>query len=489
MHWYGNIKLLLKLENLIKKPHILYFLSVMIFGTFLAVLNPLDQESDGDMHFYRASDVSYGNVLGPFCVINHDPMIEEIPGNFDKYPFWVLTADQNEAPEYNRKLKKVETTWETSEYFDPRTYSSFYYYPQAFGLVVARILHTSAYGATIWAHMMNLLAYALITAWAVKLMPIYKNIFMASCMMPMCVYLAASFSADALLNAACFLFIAAVFRYAYDDKKQNLGIKEMLPLGILLWFIYTNKYVYAVLGLLVFLIPREKFGDKKNYWKTFGVALAPIVAYIIFQIARGAFVPQYNLLDVLGQTKEDAGTDGTLFPGMTQKEFVMAYPFEFVKVLVRTIYCGLTDWPIGANTFGWMKVGMEPITYWLPIIYILILLFDAGQKENGEKINPKMWHKVLMGVTSLVLICAVISSIYIFDEAANIVGWAKARGIQGRYFLVLVPLLCIGLVPQKIESKSKNLPYKVLTVMSLVLALTVYIFYKHYYAFGILNFY
>jgi len=488
MYWYRNIKLLLSIKNYIKKPHILYFFVVMIFGAFLAVLNPLDQESDGDMHFYRASDVSYGNVLGPFCVINHDPMYEQIPGNFDKYPFWVLTADQNEAPEYNRKLKKVETTWETSNYYDPRTYSSFYYYPQALGLIIARILHTSAYGATIWAHMMNLLAYALITAFAVKLMPIYKNIFMASCMMPMCVYLAASFSADALLNAACFLFIAIIFSYAYGDSEIVLGIKQMLPVGLLLWFIYTNKYVYAVLGLLVFLIPKEKFGTKKNYWKTFGIALVPIVLYIIFQVVSGAFVPQYNLLDVLGQTKEDAGTDGTLFPGMTQKEFVMAYPLEFIKVLARTIYCGLSDWPIGANTFGWMKVGMEPVTYWLPIILVLILLFDEA-KLNGKKVELKIWHKALLGVTSLVLICAVISSIYIFDEAANIVGWAKARGIQGRYFLVLVPLLGISLVPQKIESKSKNLSYKVLTVMSLVLTLTVFIFYKHYYAYGILNFY
>lgn len=461
----------------------------MVMGAFLAVLNPLDQECDGDMHFYRSSDVSYGNVLGPFCVVNHDPQYEEVPGNFEDYPFWVLTADQNEAPDYNHKLKKIETTWSTSNYYDPRTYSSFYYYPQALGLVIARLLHTSAYGATIWAHMLNLLVYALITSLAIEIMPIYKNIFMVSCMMPMCVYLAASFSADALLNAVCFLFIAGVFYYAYSDIGHELGIRDMLPMGILLWFIYTNKYVYAVLGLLVFLIPMEKFGTKKNYWKTFGIALVPIVAFIIFQVISGAFIPQYNLLDVLGQTQEEAGTDGTMFPGMTQREFVFAYPFEFVKVLVRTIYCGLTDWIVGANTFGWMKVGMEPITFWLPIILIVTLLFDSREREDGKKIELKIWHKILLGITSLVLICAVISSIYIFDEASNIVGWAKARGIQGRYFLVLIPLLGIGFVPQKIETKTKNVSYKVLGTMAVVLALTIYIFYKHYYGFGILNFY
>lgn len=455
---------------------------VVIAGTFLAVFNPLDQECDGDMHFYRSSDVSYGNVLGPFCVINHDPMYEEVPGNFDDYPFWVLTADQKEAPEYNRRLKKIETTWETSNYYDPRTYSSFYYYPQAVGLIIARVLHCSAYGATIWAHMMNLLAYAAITAIAVKVMPVYRNFFMTACMMPMCVYLAASFSADALLNALCFLFIALSFHFAYDDFDENLGVKQMLPMGLLLWLIYTNKYVYAVLGLLVLLIPKEKFGTKKNYWKTFAISLIPIVAYIAFQVVSGAFIPQYNLLDVLGQTQAEAGTDGTMYPGMTQREFVFAYPLEFVKVLFRTIYCGLTDWTVGINTFGWMKVGMEPVTYWLPIILIAVLLFD-------KKATFKNWHKVLMGLTSMVLVCAVISSIYIFDEASNIVGWAKARGIQGRYFLVLIPLLGMSFVPQKIESKIKSLNYKVLGCMSLVLALTVYIFYKHYYDFGILNFY
>lgn len=460
----------------------LYFIVVMIAGTFLAVLNPLDQECDGNVHFFRSSDVSYGNVLGPFCVINHDPRYEEIPGNFDEYPFWVLTADQKEAPEYNRRLKKIETTWETKDYYDPRSYSSFYYYPQAFGLVIARVLQCSAYGATIWAHMMNLLAYAIITAIAVKIMPVYKNFFMTACLMPMCVYLAASFSTDSLINAFCFLFIALCFHFAYDDFEVNLGIKQMLPMGLLLWLIYTSKYVYAVLGLLVLLIPKEKFGTKKKYWKTFAVSLIPVVAFIIFQIASGAFVPEYGTLEVLGQTQEEAGTGSTMYPGMTQMEFVLAYPIEFLKILLRTIYSGLTDWTVGMNTFGWMKVGMEPVTYWLPVILIAVLLFDTG-------VAFKTWHKVLMGITSLVLICAVIASIYIFDEASNIVGWPKARGIQGRYFLILIPLLGMCFVPQKIESKVKNLNYKVLGLMSVVLALTVYIFYKHYYDFGILNFY
>ena len=488
------MKILRKILNLIQLPHILTFLVIMIAGTFFAILNPLGQETDGDMHFFRSSDVSYGNVLGPFAVISHDSRVEELPGNFNDYAFYVLTGDAKEGKAYQKKLKKLSTTWETMDYYDPRTYCSIYYYPQALGLLIARTIGTTVYTMVIWGHMMNLLCYAILASLAVYYMPIYKNFLGAVTMLPMCVYLAASFSADAMLNGLCFLFMALVFRYAYAEECTSLGIKQMLPLGLLLWLIYTNKYVYAVLGLLVFLIPVSRFGSKKNYWKTFGVALLPIILYIAYQVFGGSFVPQYDLLDVLGSTQEDMGTAGTLYPGMTQQEFVMTYPFEFLKVLVRSIYCGLSDWVVSANTFGWLKIGMEPVTYWLPVVMAGVILFDSNREptsplsKTAEITCVKWWHRILMTAAGLILICAVISSIYIFDSASNIVGWLKARGIQGRYFLVTVPLFLMTLAPSSVKVNTKGLRYKVSGIMFFLLMWSVYIFYKHYYDYGILNF-
>ena len=110
-------------------------------------------------------------------------------------------------------------------------------------------------------------------------------------MSPIAISQAASASTDGLCNTLAFLFLAYVLDYTFTER-EDLGIKDMLPLAGILIGLAFCKYLYAVIGILVFLIPMKKFGNVKNYWKTFGAIVVPLL--LLFVLYYG-FVAGWTL--------------------------------------------------------------------------------------------------------------------------------------------------------------------------------------------------
>lgn len=426
-------------------------------GIVYAFINPFGQEPDGWVHFTRAMDVSYGNWLAPFVDNNGSSMIMNLPANIHEIAFRKVETTGADAVSYMQNIKSLYLSKEVVAVDGLGGFTSLFYMPQALGLCVGRLMGLSVFGLMVWGRLFNLITYITLTYFGLKKMPVYKNVFLVVALMPMTIYQAASFSYDGMLMGLCFLFIGLCFHYAY--QKETLSWKNVIILGVILGLLCLCKYVYVCIGLLVFIIPIKKFGDVKKYWKSFAIALIPIVVIL------GAMLLKSSVITVSTETVTD-GVDQ-----ITPLGYVLANPMFLIKVIIRTIPIKFSFYVEQLSTLGWLNFVLEPLRYLLPIFACVVAVLDTKEVSERQTIKDKIIYLSTFAITVL----AGMLGLYLMDTVANPVGTTVIQGYQGRYTIPVLMLLLMAMGSKKIENKIEHFSYKVVGVMSMFLCATAVI--------------
>ena len=121
---------------------------------------------------------------------------------------------------------------------------------------LAYLLHLGFTPALALGRLANLLVFALLSAFAVKVAPCGKRIFTAAVLLPMTLHLAASFSRDAVLLGLCFAFTALLLD-TVTGKPTPKRAAALAVTGILL---APGKMVYLPLAALFLLVPAAALG-------------------------------------------------------------------------------------------------------------------------------------------------------------------------------------------------------------------------------------
>lgn len=436
----------------------------IVAGISIACVNPFGQETDGWTHFLRTLDVSYGNVLAPFANNAHPGGYNTQPVNISDICFKVIEPDVGEGLKYMQNLKNIKFADATMLAAGECGYTSLYYMPQALGTVIGRGLNLSIYACMVLARTLNLVCYVAITYWALKLMPVYKNLLAVIAMLPMSIYQAASYSPDSMLNALCFLFTALCFYYAFGEK-EKLNWKHVISLGLILAVLFTCKYVYVCLGLLVFLIPSKKFGTRKDYWKAFGIAIIPLVLVAVFFAIRAGI--NMTASAAVMETIEVA-TAAEKAP-MTQFEYAKENPLAVIKAIIATILTFFNMYVQQLNTLGWLNYSLNILQTIIPCFVIGIACLDT----EGVREKIKMHHRILCFITAVIVIILGMLGLYLMDTDANPIGSWLIFGYQGRYVIPCMLLLFMVFGSGRVENKMKAFSVKVVGCMGIFLAYTM----------------
>ena len=446
------------LPKRLERPEYIFVILATVMGIAMAVINPPFQECDGPSHFYKAMDVSYGNILGSLGNFSHGDGVINVPENVSDISYRQITPDGSEGSEYVNYLKthkfsnvKVEMT-----YYESVT--SIVYWPQGLGIFIGRALNLSIYGVVLMGRLFNLLTYVMLGFFAIRFIPCYKNLLAMLAVMPLSIYQAASLSQDAVLNGFGFLFIALCLYYVFDENVK-LSWKHTLLLGFLLLGMFLCKYVYACMGLLVFLIPKNKFESNRKYWKAFAITLIPfaiLCIYIMSRVSTGI-----SGLQAVGGASSD----------MTQLQYLMANPLAGVKVIFSTVLVQTNEYLHQLNILGSLNYPLSMLMIIAPCFLTAVGMLD-GQSMDGK---IKVRQRVLLIVTFIITAVAVMLGLYIADGYANPVGAAVVGGVQGRYFIILIILPFIALVSDKIKHNINHFTIKVSAIMGIMLLYALFI--------------
>lgn len=432
----------------------LFIIVALTTGILFAFMNPFAQEPDGWTHFMRSLDVSYGNVFAPLTDNYGDSYLMYLPANITDIGFRVLETMCADGVAYTEHMKNLWFTEELRPIEGLGEFHSLYYLPQAIGLFLARILGLSVYGHMVMARVVNLLSYTALAYTGLRFMPRYRNIYLVVALLPMTVYQAASFSYDSMLNGLSFLFIGLCFHYAY--KKETLTWKDTLWLGVILGLLFLCKYVYACMGLLVFLIPMKKFGEKKNYWIAFGLAMGILVLMMAS-----------TFINIPGWSNATDTTVAGAESELTQFGYMLEHPMAVIKAFFFTIGMYFSKYIDHVNTLGWLNYPLEPIRYIIPIFVSCVALLDT----QDLRVKQEKKDKLLYICTFAITVSAGMLGLYLFDEISNPVGSPLMLGYQGRYAIPVLMLLMMLLPNKKIENKIEHFSVKVVGFMAVMLCL------------------
>lgn len=331
--------------------------------------------------------------------------------------------------------------------------------PQAIGISIARIFGMGQISAMYLARFLNFLLYLVLFALAIRKMPFGKHVLLCISLFPMVIEQISSMSYDVQIIGLSFYFIAQVLDLAY--KKEQVTWKDVLLLAVTLGLLAPTKVIYVMLGFLCFLIPRKKFrsfhakiSDKQFYALAILVVAGLATATILFaqsdrfgQYLAGtnATRPQDNTTDHPVQSYEEAEKEGIL----AREELrlysfsdVIHEPMKMILIFGNTIR---TDWSrqltmIFGSNLGWHKILLSG-----HLIYAFAALYlGTCIRKESEGFLPKTKDRVILG--AVILIVALLAYLFM------LVGWTRydnpqmiCEGIQGRYYLPLLPLLAIAL--------------------------------------------
>lgn len=409
-----------------------YVLIATIFGSFFAVYTPIHQTSDEWVHFLKSQDVAQGNFITPKHEGNVGYFVSQKILDTYLHPVPRNEKINPDVVDYVKQFS-IRPDMKNQQLFESQATTAVYtvipYIPQAIGIKLAMIADTNIWTANILGRLVNLLAFVMMSAYALYKMPIMRRTFMFFMLAPIIMFHAASLSADAVLMGSSFIFIALVMRLWFNEDFKKSEFVAMAVSGIVMTLC---KFTYWPLLLLMLCTRVSKYGMKKNYW-LFNIGITG---------AAGLLVAGWNIF-VMKYVGDGLNSGNVSATG--QISYMLNHPLEALKVFIRSFDHGLDEWFEMYNTFGFLSTPLKGILYLYPIVFVLIAIMD--QKEGIPKLDwMKKWG---LRFCSISVILLVMLSIYM---TWTTVGFPYVVGIQGRYFIPIIPLILL-LIQQHFKIK------------------------------------
>jgi len=301
------------------------------------------------------------------------------------------------------------------------------YVPQALGITLARILNLNFASRILFGRIFNLLWSVLAVSMAIRLIPFGKKIMFAVGLLPMTLHELASNSYDAWIIGFSMLFIAYCMKLAYE--KERVENRDVAILACLIGLLAPCKIVYAPIIGLCLLIPKEKFGNIKRWMISAGIVLGALIVMML--IVNGQTLLWYTEADVSDNFVSHAGEQGYTFT------YFLEHPVELPIIMLNTLKISgmlylktMLGWRLGQLDLN-LQIS-DPLFMVLVVLVISFLIPCVDEPKVFRKGN-KLWITVLIGaVVFLTMFSMLVAWTAISSEVIT--------GVQGRYFLPVLPL-------------------------------------------------
>lgn len=404
----------MKIENI-------FLLVAPLVCVFFLITMPTFKSHDEYYHWLKAYEVSQGTLMTPQEDGVQGSMMPE--GVSKVFPSDWTKLDYQEM----KGLFETKLNEENKGILNPETaavYSFVQYIPQATGIALARLVTDSAYLITYGGRVMNMIFALVLLYFAIKLMPFGKKLLLIPAMIPIAIEGFTSLSPDAMTISVAFFYIAYILHLAFG-KKEQLGMKEKVILLISSIVIALCKIVYIPLVGLILIIPKEKFKNKSNKSKTINFCIIAGIAVFINLIWL-AISSRYLSTFREGDSK-------------IQVLLALQNPILYIQNVLYTINLNGSNYILslfGAD-LGWGE--LVKLYAIVPYAFLGIYVFTAIT-DNTLKNKFKKYQIVWMSLVILAIVGLIFTSLYV---QWTTVGKTSIAGVQGRYFLPILPLIML----------------------------------------------
>lgn len=384
-------------------------------GIFFIIIMPPGKTPDSFAHTARAFDISQGSFITHSD--DDDYVVAELPVEFQIYQTY-----ESENTSYTEQLKTLGFPLSGETYSENKLSASDYnfliYLPHALGILIGRVLNLPLIFILDLGRLFSLIVFAIATYFAIKITPRYKVLFAFIALFPMTIQLATTFSADAMTFAISFLLVAYAFNLIYRKKSEKLSHKEVAFIYILAILMGLCKFVYLPLCILFLFIPYKTFGSKKRKW--------------LNAILAAALAGEIAIVWILIQPHRA----GSVLNGSENTDFILSHPLHYIGYMFATASDYLTSFylssTLGTSLGGWKFT--TPAIYFFLALIISVLTLSRGIERPKVSLALKIASYVCFSLITVAFMTAMYTQ------------WTKPGekvidGVQGRYFIPLLPLV------------------------------------------------
>jgi uncharacterized membrane protein len=307
-------------------------------------------------------------------------------------------------------------------------YAPTLYAPGALGLWIGEAVGLPRIGAFYVGRIVNALIALAMLAGALRLMPFGRMALLGVALLPTAAYQAGSLSPDAVIHAVAWLGLALALRIGFAPPAQvrNGALFLVAPLLAL------AKGVYLPLMAAGLRWPESRRDVRP--WTILAAMAGGAIAFVAWMHYSGGTPALYHIMS------RKTGENVMTAPLMDQLAVIVADPGAYAHILLSSI---IERGPVYllqiVGRFGWNAILLPLLAYPLAIV----MLGSAVMSGSGARfgLGQRLWWlAIAVGAALLV------------ETAMYLTGTPYAadyiQGTQGRYFLPLMPLALLAIMPQ-----------------------------------------
>jgi uncharacterized membrane protein len=423
---YSSIKHYFK--DFFDQPEKVFLLLAAIFGLAMVFSMPIFMTPDETVHFDRAYQVGEGQMLSETKNGETGGIVPYVPS--------ISTVNGSQIPpiprhQYFTKVAPSDIKFEA--FPASAVYSPVGYIPQAVGIDLGRIIYPSLGVMVILGRIFNLIAYVALIYLAIKIAPRKKWVYAVVGLFPVAIQEAASLSTDVMTIGLSFITIAFIHKLFL--QKEPIRRYQYLYIALIGLGLGLTKQTYIVLLLPIIFLPKNVLTGlkKRAILVACGLGISIFVAASWYLVIKYQHYVTYSKVLGVGDVNQVA-----------QLKYILEHPLTFAKTLYRTfIFQGFKNpdlpdfyWTSMYGYFSWFAYALPAAFVSLGYAALLIAFLYKG--NSLKDFSRDKMTAIAYSATFIISILAIAVSLYILWTP---VGYYQVLGIQGRYFIPILPLL------------------------------------------------
>ena len=343
--------------------------------------------------------------------------------------------------------------------------------PQAVGLIVGQLLHLPIFWILFFGELFAILFYSFVGYKIIKIIPLKKEVMFFIMLLPMAVQQYSSLSYDLVLNTSCLVLFTLFLKYKFS--KEKIDLKKILLIMLLCLSIAICKLPYVLIVLLFLLIPLKQYDIrigkvKIDLEKIFKNKIIILIGILVTILGLVLIVPKIEFGRIL-------------IACILEPLRTLVLIFNTTKQLAHFYLSSCI-----AN-FGWLNTSVSKVYILFVCLFAAFLAFvkPKGLKEEKLPLLTKIvMTLIFIGVFVALLIAMTAWTYYIngIGNMSTIDDFRKGlylidgciEGVQGRYFLALLPLVLF--LPSRFKLKINQDVYNFLQVLFYIISFSYCIY-------------
>lgn len=426
------------MARIAERPAVVLVVLSVLFGLLTVALNPPLRGPDERAHFLRAWGLAQGDIVPTDSVdgrlgVRLPARIHDDLGFFEGahwrfrgggYGYPALRADYRahraaRAPPEADERAPVFIPYEGSEGYAPVAYL-----PHVAAALIGRALDLDFVAVLYLMRIAGLLAITAVAAWAVAVTPRLKWAFVLIAMLPSALYGRSVVGADGATLSLTLLVTALCLRAAL--ALPGRGAVERATWMCLAVLTKPPQVVFVLLEGMT-----APLRDLARRWRTTALVVLPgLLLAPLWVVAVSGEMAVWRIVEATGAPAEQ-------FDLRWKLGFMLANPGHFPKALVVTLVAQAGDlWRQLVGVLGWLDMPLRSWVYPLVSLFVLATLTERIGLDRLGRLR-------LAAVSAAVILLYVLAVYLILFITWTPIDIPTIAGVQGRYFVVILPALAV----------------------------------------------